>query len=200
METHSLLNEHEAAQLLNLAVATLRRWRWIGNGPAFAKIGRAVRYDPVNGREAGEVAYMIANGSGKSRASRDGSARRAARWRVLFLSTGELSLGNKMHEAGQRARAGQEARLVDIPADAGAGFGLFEDLHGCASAEAFARHLCDASARCYGIAIREFLARVTADLTGLSEALTTARKRWVSAHCPSAADGQVQRVAARFGE
>lgn len=43
---HSLVNEHEAAALLRLAVATLRRWRWSGDGPRFAKIGRAVRYDP----------------------------------------------------------------------------------------------------------------------------------------------------------
>lgn len=42
-----LLNEHEAASRLGLAVATLRRWRWSGHGPRFAKIGRAVRYDPV---------------------------------------------------------------------------------------------------------------------------------------------------------
>src|SRR5437773_8552249 len=90
----------------------------------------------VNGREAGEVAYMLANGTGKSRAARDGSARRAARWRVLFLSTGELSLADKMNEAGQRARAGQETRLVDVPADAGSGLGLFEKLHTFPTAEA----------------------------------------------------------------
>jgi putative DNA primase/helicase len=153
----------------------------------------------VQAREAGEVAYMLANGSGKSRAARDGSARRAARWRVLFLSTGELSLAQKMTEAGQRSRAGQETRLVDIPADAGAGLGVFEDLHGFSSAEAFARNLCDASARLYGAAVREYLARLTADLAGLSDALSKARRRWVSEQCPSGADGQVQRVAARFG-
>jgi uncharacterized protein (DUF927 family) len=153
----------------------------------------------VQAREAGEVAYMLANGSGKSRAARDGSARRAARWRVLFLSTGELSLAQKMTEAGQRSRAGQETRLVDIPADAGAGLGVFEELHGFPSAEAFARNLCDASARLYGAAVREYLARLTADLAGLSDALSEARRWWVSEHCPSGADGQVQRVAARFG-
>ena len=153
----------------------------------------------VHAREAVEVAYMLANGSGKSRAARDGSARRAARWRVLFLSTGELSLADKMNEAGQRARAGQETRLVDVPADAGAGFGLFEELHGFPSAEALARHLCDVSGRLYGGAVREYLARLTADLAGLSDALTAARRRWVSEHCTTGADGQVQRVAARFG-
>ncbi len=152
----------------------------------------------VNAREAGEVAYMLANGSGKSRAARDGSARKAAQWRLLFVSTGELSLAEKMNEAGQRARAGQETRLVDIPADAGTGLGLFEELHGFASPEAFARELCNASTRLYGVAVREYLMRLTADLTGLADQLASARKRWIHKHCPSKTDGQVQRVAARF--
>ncbi|MFI5364361.1 MAG: DUF927 domain-containing protein [Candidatus Binatia bacterium] len=183
----------------------LRNWRATANGlEGLAEMHCDAllcldEISQVSGREAGEVAYMLTNGAGKSRAKRDGSARRAAGWRVLFLSTGELSLSDKMNEAGQRARAGQETRLVDIPADAGAGLGLFEDVHEFPSAEAFARHLCDASARLYGVAVREYLARLTADLAGLSDALTEARRRWVSAHCPSEADGQVQRVAARFG-
>ena len=41
-----LLNETEVAEILNLQVATLRRWRWMGQGPRFIKIGAAVRYDP----------------------------------------------------------------------------------------------------------------------------------------------------------
>jgi uncharacterized protein (DUF927 family) len=34
-------------------------------------------------------AYALANGAGKARAARDGSARRVTEWRLLFLSTGE---------------------------------------------------------------------------------------------------------------
>ncbi len=45
-----LLNEHEAAGYLGLAVATLRRWRWSGDGPKHIKLGSArgsaVRYSP----------------------------------------------------------------------------------------------------------------------------------------------------------
>lgn len=40
-----LMPEGEAAQCLGVAVATLRRWRWAGRGPKYAKIGAAVRYD-----------------------------------------------------------------------------------------------------------------------------------------------------------
>jgi predicted site-specific integrase-resolvase len=39
-----LVPETLAARLLGLSVKTLRRWRWAGKGPAFRKIGRAVRY------------------------------------------------------------------------------------------------------------------------------------------------------------
>lgn len=42
-----LVDEHEAAARLGLAVATLRRWRWAGRGPGFIKVGAAVRYDPA---------------------------------------------------------------------------------------------------------------------------------------------------------
>ena len=40
-----LLNENEAAALLGLAVATLRRWRSDGRGPRFTKLGDSVRYE-----------------------------------------------------------------------------------------------------------------------------------------------------------
>ena len=41
-----LINEHQAAGILGIKVATLRRWRWAGKPPSFVKIGFAVRYDP----------------------------------------------------------------------------------------------------------------------------------------------------------
>ncbi len=86
----------------------------------------------VDGREAGSIAYMLANGSGKSRAGRAREARSAASWRVLFLSSGELSLADKLARGrvGPAMRLPAEVRIVDIPADAGAGSGLFETLHG----------------------------------------------------------------------
>ena len=43
----ALINETEAARVLGLRVTTLRRWRWLGKGPHFVKIGTAVRYDPT---------------------------------------------------------------------------------------------------------------------------------------------------------
>jgi uncharacterized protein (DUF927 family) len=149
-------------------------------------------------RDAGEVAYMLANGTGKRRARADGSARRAADWRLLWLSTGELALSDKMREAGLRARAGQDVRLVEIPADAGAGLGVFDVLHGFADGAAFARHLRDTTARFYGVAIRAYLACI-ATHHDIGAAVAEGRRRWVRQHCPVGADGQVERVADRCG-
>ena len=41
-----LLTEIEVAKLLSIRPTTLRRWRWLGRGPSFVKVGAAVRYDP----------------------------------------------------------------------------------------------------------------------------------------------------------
>lgn len=39
-----LLNEHQVAKLLQLSVASVRRWRLFRTGPKYLKIGAAVRY------------------------------------------------------------------------------------------------------------------------------------------------------------
>ena len=46
-ESDHYLHETEVAKILSIKVSTLRRWRWAGTGPAFLKIGAAVRYDPA---------------------------------------------------------------------------------------------------------------------------------------------------------
>ena len=43
-EYDALLNETQAAQILNLSIRTLQAWRVRGSGPVFIQAGRAVRY------------------------------------------------------------------------------------------------------------------------------------------------------------
>lgn len=50
---------------------------------------------------------MLANGSGKTRASKTGDVRSRHEWRLLFLSAGEISLVQHMEEVGKKIRAGQ---------------------------------------------------------------------------------------------
>ncbi|GAB4069570.1 DUF927 domain-containing protein [Ancylobacter sonchi] len=155
----------------------------------------------VDGREAGQIAYMLANGVGKSRASRSGEARPSAEWRLLFLSSGELSLADKIAEdgRGRKAAAGQQVRIVDIPADAGAGLGLFENLHGFPSADAFARHLKTAAGEHYGHPSRHFLRTLVDNFDAIAPTVKGFMDEFLAENCPADADGQVSRVAARFG-
>jgi predicted DNA-binding transcriptional regulator AlpA len=46
MEHVQLLRTPQAAEFLGLSAKTLIAWRFTGNGPAYRKLGRAVRYDP----------------------------------------------------------------------------------------------------------------------------------------------------------
>ena len=40
----TLMSVEQAADFLGLAVSTLNKWRCYGDGPAFIKMGRSVRY------------------------------------------------------------------------------------------------------------------------------------------------------------
>jgi Helix-turn-helix domain len=44
IDPERLINEHAAAQILDVSVKTLRRWRWAGSPLPFVKICSAVRY------------------------------------------------------------------------------------------------------------------------------------------------------------
>ncbi|WP_342627199.1 DUF927 domain-containing protein [Nguyenibacter vanlangensis] len=156
----------------------------------------------ADSREVGEITYLLANNSGKTRAARSGNARARKTWHVLFLSTGEVTLAAKMGEHGNRTMAGQEVRLVNVPADAGAGMGLFEALHGLESPGALADHLRVAARTHYGTASRAFLGRLTQDRSDESDVLLgfikDIRRNFETAFMPAGADGQVRSVAARF--
>lgn len=152
----------------------------------------------VDGKAADALAYMLSNQAGKGRSRRDGMAKPIATWRLVFLSTGEIGLAEKMAETGKKTRAGQAVRVIEIPADAGVGHKLFEVLHGFADGDLLARHLRAASEAHKGHAVRIFLERITPATKELAEQLKTAQQQWLAANTPKYADGQVTRAAARF--
>src|SRR5262249_25614104 len=82
----------------------------------------------VEARDAAPALYGLANGQGKQRAARDGSPREPKSWRVLMLSSGEVPVEAKLSEApGRKPRAGQLVRLLDMPAERGKRFGVFDN-------------------------------------------------------------------------
>lgn len=152
----------------------------------------------VEGKVAGECAYMLANEQSKARSTRNGAARARLSWRLLFLSAGELGLADHMAEGGKRARTGQEVRMADIPADAGAGLGAFERLHGLENGAAFSSHLAKEAQAFHGAVGLAFLQWATSNAGTLGRRVRSAVGTLASAWTPSNASGQVARVAARF--
>jgi len=149
-------------------------------------------------KEAGEAAYLLANGQGKARAGRSGTARASQRWRVLFLSAGEESLSALMARGGRKVNTGQEIRLADFDADAGAGFGAFEVLHDQATGAAFSEAVKVAASRHYGAVGLAWLRFIVPDRSRMVSDLMGAVQHFVSDVVPPGASGQVARVARRF--
>jgi uncharacterized protein (DUF927 family) len=111
----------------------------------------------ANPKEIGQSVYMIINGCGKTRGQAEGGLRKQSVWTVMALSSGEKTLREYMAEADQKIMDGQEVRLIHLPADAGAGLGVFEDLHGFKTGKEFSDYLRREAKRYYGTPIRAFL-------------------------------------------
>jgi len=155
----------------------------------------------IDPKEASEAAYLLANGQGKSRASRSGSARKVARWRIPFLSTGEITLADRLTEINDRhlIKAGQEVRILNVPAEVGGANGCFEELGGFADGAKFADELKRASRRYYGVAAVAFIERLVAeDLTLFRGQLRELIDDFSADAANMDLDGQVKRATNRF--
>jgi uncharacterized protein (DUF927 family) len=182
----------------------LQRWRATDNGlealaaqhsDCLLVLDELSQVDP---KAAGEVAYMLANGSGKARANRTGGLRDPASWRILFLSSGEAGLSEHMAEAKKKPKAGQEIRLLDIPADAGAGYGMFEDLHSFANGAAFSKAVTEAACKHYGTAAQPFITKLVEHHDKVYEWVKKAQREFTHTYVDEGAGGQVHRAALRF--
>src|SRR5690242_6524268 len=107
--------------------------------------------------------------------SRSIAVRPELTWRLLFVSSGEISLSEHAASAGKKTKGGVDVRLLNIPADAGCGKGLFEDLHDHVSPATFADRLCDLARNCYGATFRRFVRKLVAKRTDSERAIGAVR-------------------------
>ncbi|MDD9950979.1 MAG: DUF927 domain-containing protein, partial [Zetaproteobacteria bacterium] len=151
----------------------------------------------IGSKSAGQAAYMLANGSGKQRLNKDGKAKKCARWRTLFLSSGEIGLAEHLGETGEQMRGGQHIRLVDIEADAGQGHGVFDHVPVGTTAAELADTLSLQTARYGGAPIRAYLKLLTQD-TDIPAALTRYEQAFLHEVQHTRLTRQARRVAKRF--
>ncbi len=147
--------------------------------------------------QAGPAIYRVMNGQGKGRATQHGTAQESAAWRCNLLSSGEEGLADIEAGAGRKAKAGQEVRLANIPAEAG--HGIFEALHGHEPA-ALANKLRELTNRYHGAVGRRWLELLVENRgEELRETIAQGVRDFVNEAAPPGSEAQVIRVARRFG-
>jgi putative DNA primase/helicase len=181
-----------------------RNWRMTDNAletvaaqhsDALLLLDEIAQVDP---KVVGDTVYMLANETGKGRATQTAGTRKVAVWRLLFLSDGEVSLANHMEQAGKGTKAGHDVRMAHIPANAGKGLGLYDTVHGFASGAALSDHLVKMAQQSFGTAGMAFIKYAVQNAEMLSDALDENVGQLVQDMCPPHSHGQVSRVAARF--
>jgi uncharacterized protein (DUF927 family) len=153
-------------------------------------------------KEVGEIAYMYSQGIGKQRSGRDGAPRESKTWRGMLFSTGEVGISDHMQEDKNKPKAGQLVRVIDIPAKVEGAFGCFEDLHGLLNGqdgEIFADKIKEVCGGYYGTAGREFIKAIIEYGVEKSRRELKFVRDDFAADVAGKYDGQVKRVANRFG-
>lgn len=142
-------------------------------------------------RSVAQSAYALFNGVGKLQGAKEGGNRDLKRWRTVAISTGEMDLETFIANTGQRAKAGQLVRLLNIPLSKSVRF--HEHQNGKQHADA----LKDAYQQNHGAAGREWVKWLAEHQQRAVEAVREAESRWRSL-IPSDYGEQVHRVGARF--
>lgn len=159
----------------------------------------------VSSQALSNLAYMLPNQKGKMRMRVDGSNRRQYSWNLNFLSTGELTIADKITEDSRlKSYAGQEVRIIDLPVDGGTTAIYhhaplpFTDLHGVPSTRESSELLKKNARATYGTPMRVFIEKLVSDKEAIVQKIREKMSDFIQKNLPEEAGGQVQRVLRKF--
>lgn len=144
-----------------------------------------------------KTSFKLTAGFGRVRSSSFANGDPAPRWRVLLLSSGELSLTELAAAAGRQRLRGDLVRLIDIPAVTSGTRGIFDDLPPNTTPADLAHAIEQAGRAHYGHAARRMIALVLDD----SRSVIADGQRRMERFMRDAAvpeDGWERRFAQRF--
>jgi putative DNA primase/helicase len=144
------------------------------------------------------IVYTLTGGQAKNRMTADTTIRERRIWRLTILSSGELTIEQHANSEGQVVRGGIGIRVLNIPADAGAGIGAFETIHGAATPKEFADSLKRAALAYYGAPLRTWLRMLVDNREAWVEILRETVKDFEQANTPADSSREVQRAIRRF--
>ena len=170
----------------------------------------------ADGKSIGKSIYMIGNGETKSRLNQDAEERGTRRFKTVVLSSGEITLQDKISEdKGATIKAGQAVRVIDIDISAISENGIFSfvpddqllmelgidsvfSMSDKAKLAALSDFIKDKSVKFYGRAIRKFLEIFISNYDENVLNLRERHQKYINKMSPSDATGQVIRVIRNF--
>lgn len=187
----------------------MHRWRTTANALeniAGSRNDRLLCLDEIaqlDPRHASEVAYMLGNGKGKHRATKEGGAIQEKKWRLIYLSTGEISLSEYVESTGGKMKGGMEVRHLDVPADTGEN-GVLNELFLGETAKGIIDALRENTGAYFGTVGREWVSHVQKDPMGVVDRIERTRKMFMSMNSDPRVlepikNGQLLRVCEKFG-
>ncbi len=151
----------------------------------------------MDAKQLGETAYMLSNGQGKQRANKSGGTSILREWKLMILSTGELSIKEAIESIGGKAKAGQEVRMIDINADVQ--HGIYEELHEFNDGAELSEHLNTQSLLYHGTAFEVFLNKLILNKDKVKPVFDSIKGKFIEVLPKDIeVDGQVKRIANRF--
>jgi putative DNA primase/helicase len=153
----------------------------------------------ADARTLGDIVYALANGTSKARMNEE-----RRKWRVLSLSSGEISLAEHMAKMNLTTKAGQEARLLDLQIEPfpgklyrGVRLGAVENVHGFANSRVLADHLKAATRANYGV-FSEYVKLLVRRRVRSRKVARRLVDQFVEAATPARSNGQIGRAINRF--
>lgn len=152
-----------------------------------------------------QVIYMLGNGVGKRRMTKDAKGSTLSNWRLLFLSAGEYTAAQMMERLKRRDVAtGAEIRMATIDAiPVSEDLGVFESVPRGMNSKELADTFAEFGSRFYGTAGVAFMEALIADVARrggvevMREHIAKGVADWVNVHARHY-NGQILRVAKRF--
>lgn len=181
----------------------MQKWRATSNGLEYQGEQHndcTLILDEVGQMDAGDLGaavYMLSDGMGKTRGKGMGGLRAKPTWRLLILSSGELTPSQHMETAGKKMRGGQEVRLIPLPTEVAPGSAL-ETCHEFESGHELSSWVQQHAARCYGQAGRDWIEYLVNHVDGLTTLLRERMDAFETLLLSNGASGQVKRGGRRF--
>jgi uncharacterized protein (DUF927 family) len=148
---------------------------------------------------ASQLIYMLANGQGKGRARKDGSAAERNSWNALVLSSGEKTAAQQITQGRHKSQmtGGLAVRMVDVPIEHAPGETI-EDTCGLGSSRAWVERVRCLTDDHYGLAGPAFVQKFCVERSAHIAQAHRYIERVQEMLFENGDDPQVQRAAERF--